>query len=122
MPRNLGSRPKGHFDNPNKFWRILNDSLLKRNKDNCHTTFDKGNGEFTGISYSCEYMNNHFANIGACLHNQCNTTVSLDVFDDMYDFQTAEDELEFTLEDILTVVKNINVYKGSGVKYVPPFI
>ena len=37
-------------------------------------------------------------------------------------FQQLKMNEKFTVDDILTVVKNINVHKGSGVEYVPTFI
>ena len=79
-------------DNPKKFWRILNDSLLKGNKENPHITFEKGDGEYTGIPDACNYINSHFANIGTCLHDKFKDTVSLDSFNELYNIPTAEDE------------------------------
>ena len=37
-------------------------------------------------------------------------------------FDTAEDEVDFTVEDILSIVKTINVHKSSGIDYVPTFL
>ena len=111
-----------HKDNPKTFWRILNDTLLKGHGDNSHITFDKGDGNYTSIDDACEYINTHFADIGERLHNQFKDTVLLDTFDDVYDIHTADDEGEFTVDDILSVVKNVNIYKSSGVEYIPTFV
>ena len=111
-----------HKNNPKKFWKILNGSLLKDSIDNSYTTFDKGDGNYTSTDDACEYINNHFASIGARLHNQFKDTVPMDLFNDVYNIQTVDDESDFTVEDILSVVNNINVYKSSGIDYIPTFV
>ena len=108
-------------NDPKFFLRILNNSQLKENRDSSHVTIDDGNGNYTGIDESCEFINDHFASVGARLHDQFKNNVNLDPFRDMYNINTSEDPDEFTLEEILSVVKNINVHKGSGIDYVPTF-
>ena len=111
-----------HKNDPKKFWQILNDSLLKDNKNSSHITFDKGDGQYTSIDDACEYINNHFTNIGARLHNQFKDTVVLNTFNTIYDVHTADDEVDFTVEDVIALLKHINVYKSSVIDYVPTFV
>ena len=94
-----------HKNDPKQFWQILNDTLLKDNRNSSHTTFDKGDGKYTGIDDACEFINDHFANIGDRLHNQFKDTVVLDSFNAMYDIQTAEYDIDLTFEDVFSLTK-----------------
>ena len=57
-------------DNPKKFWRILNENLLKGNKECSDIVFLQGDDTPTMIDMSCEYMNNHLADVGVKLYDQ----------------------------------------------------
>ena len=59
-------------DDPKKFWRVLNDNLLKGNEYSSDITFNKGNEEYTGITESCDFLNSFFADIGRRLYSQFN--------------------------------------------------
>ena len=39
-----------------------------------------------------------------------------------YNLNCSDEEIVFTRDDILNVVNNIDVYKGSGIDYLPSFI
>ena len=109
-------------DNPKKFWILLNNTLLKGHTDSSNITFDMGNGQYTSIDGACGYMNDHFANVGQHLHDQFKDTVTLDPFVDLYDFERVDDEVAIIEEDVISVIKCINVHKGSGIEYLPTFI
>ena len=58
-------------------------------------TFDTGNAVYTTFDESCEYMNNHFADVGKKLHSQfsnnvllneyaCNQSISTGIFPDSW--------------------------------------
>ena len=111
-----------HKNDPKKFWRTLNETLLKGKSDCSHITFDRGDGQYTGISEASEYINNHFANIGSRLYNQFKDSVSIDSFSELYNLPTADDETELTVENILSAVRSINIHKSSGIEFMPTFI
>ena len=69
-----------------KFWRVLNENLIKGERNSSDVTFSKGNDEYTNIDNSCEFMNDHFAGIGKKLYDQFNNDLLLDNYECMYDF------------------------------------
>ena len=64
-------------DNPKKFWRILNDTLLKGYNKPTNVTLSKGYEDYTNASDSCEYLNNYLADIGVNLGKSCYEPVHL---------------------------------------------
>ena len=111
-----------HKDDPKKFWRVLNENLLKGEMRSSDITFNKGNDEYTNIDDSCEFMNSHFAGIGKKLYEQFNTDLLLENYTCMYNLDNSDEEIVFTVEDIVKIVKDINVHKSSGIEYMPSFI
>ena len=109
-------------DNPKKFWRILNNSLLKGNHKSSDVTFDTGNENYTERVDSCEYMNNYIADIGVKLHEQFRNSSLGQEYPKIYNLECSDEEIVFTQDDILNAVNNIDVYKGSGIDYLPSFI
>ena len=109
-------------DDPKKFWRVLNSNLLKGKEISSDITFNKGNDVYTTISESCEYMNKHFAGIGKKLHSQFNNNLLSENYDCMYNLENSCDDIMFDVADIVKLVKDINIHKGSGIDYLPSFI
>ena len=109
-------------DDPKKFWQILNNSLLKGEMNTNDVTFNVGNDVYTTIEDSCEYMNNHFANVGKRLHSQFSNSLLQNNYVDEYNIECDNSEIMFNVDDIVKVVKDIDVHKGSGIDYMPSFI
>ena len=57
-------------DNPKNCWRILNQTLLKGNNENSDVVFDQGNGICTDTGTSCDFLNDHLADVGVQLNAQ----------------------------------------------------
>ena len=108
-------------NNPKKFWRILNDSLLKGNNMPTHVVFSKDDTEYTNIDESCDFMNDYFSNIGRRLHSQFQDKVA-NLYERVYNYSDCDNEIVFSCDDIMRVVHSIDVYKGSGIDYAPTFI
>ena len=109
-------------DDPKKFWRILNNTLLKGDHTASDTVFDMGNEHFTQITDSCEFMNDYIADIGVKLHDQFRNTSSGHVFQNMYNLEGSDEDIVFNRDDILHVVNSIDIHKSSGIDYIPSFI
>ena len=109
-------------DDPKKFWRVLNSTLLKSDIQASDVTLNTGNDMYTNIDESCEYMNNHFAGVGKKLFSQFNNDAQLNDYIYMYNIEGSEDEILFSIEDVQKVVKEIDIHKGSGIDYLPSFI
>ena len=109
-------------NDPKKFWRTLNDNLLKGEKSSSDTTFNKGDNVYTSISESCDYMNSYFADIGKKLHSQFNIDMLQNNYVPMYNIENSEEEIVFDVGNVAKLVKDIDVNKGSGIEYIPSFI
>ena len=111
-------------NDPKKFWRVLNSTLLKGDSISSDITFNLGNDSYTSISNSCYYINEYFANIGKNLHSQFQMTQmdNNNNYTNVYNLENSAEDIIFTVEDIIMVVKSIDVHKGSGIEYLPSFI
>ena len=109
-------------DNPKRFWRILNDSLLKGNNKPTHVVFSKENEMFTDTEESCDYMNSYLTDIVRKLHYQFQKDYDDYTYENIYNHASSDNEIVFTCDDITCIVNNINVYKGSGLDFLPAFV
>ena len=110
-------------DNQKKFWRILNETLLKGNNANPNVVFKQNDGTYTDEKASCEFMNTHLANVGVNLSSQFGTVMCNENYNTIYNHNhDDDDDVVFTNNDVLRVVKNIDVHKGSGIDFLPTFI
>ena len=109
-------------DDPKKFWRVLNNNLLKGEINTSDITFNTGNDVYTTIADSCEYMNEHFADVGRRLYSQFRNDMSLNNYVPVYNNNCSEDDIIFVVDDIVKIVHDIDVHKGSGIDYLPSFI
>ena len=108
---------------PKKFWRIINNTLLKKN-----TSYDKTNlittdGQRLSLDESCTYMNNYLAGFGETLNNQYNNEINSDepIFK-TYQRPLINMEYVITEEDVLRTINGIDSSKGSGIDFLPTFI
>ena len=111
-----------HKDDPKKFWRILNNTLLKSENESSNIVFDIGNNQYSTPENSCEIINTHFANVGRRLNAQFDTDNIEDLYETVYNIDTNDDDIVFCLNDIVKLVNNIDVHKGSGIDFLPTFI
>ena len=109
-------------DNPKKFWRILNNSLLKGDNKQTHVTFQKSDGSSTSIDESCNYLNDYLADIGVKLNDQFSGDVSNNRYINMYNYDENNEEITFTCDDVSQVVRCIDVHKSSGIDFLPTFV
>ena len=109
-------------NDPKKFWRVLNENLLKGKMQSSDITFNKGNEEYTNIPESCEYMNNYFAGIGKKLHEQFNNGPLFGNYTNKYNIESSNEEIVLEIDDIIKIVQDIDVHKSSGIEYLPSFI
>ena len=85
-------------------------------------TFKIGNDNYTNIDDSCEFINNHFANVGKKLYAHFHNDLLRNDYAKMYNLQSSDEDIFFEIEDIKKIVKCIDVHKGSGIDYLPSFI
>ena len=111
-----------HKDDPKKFWRVLNENLLKGSKCMSDIIFDKGDNECTNIPDACEYLNEFFAGIGKRLHSQFNTDLRNRNYNAVYNIDSSDDVIQFELGNIIKIVKDIDINKGSGIYFILTFI
>ena len=111
-----------HKDDPKKFWRVLNENLLKGSKCMSDIIFDKGDNECTNIPDACVYLNEFFAGIGKRLHSQFNTDLRNRNYNAVYNIDSSDDVIQFELCNIIKIVKDIDINKGSGIDFIPTFI
>ena len=111
-----------HKDDPKKFWRILNSTLLKGDKDMSNVVFDIGNNTYSSPDTTCEMMNSHFASVGRKLHAQFDTDNVDGRYESIYNVNVCDDDIVFYENDIVKIVKDIDVHKGSGIDFLPTFI
>ena len=109
-------------DNPKKFWRILNEHLLKGNNDPSEVMFNQGDNQYTTIKGSCEFFNKHLADVGMSLDRQFNDGLNENLYENIYNNDCSDMDIVFSHLDVLRVVKNIDVHKGSGIDFLPTFI
>ena len=109
-------------DNPKRFWRILNDSLLKGNNKPTHVVFNKDNEDFTNTEESCDYMNCYLTDIGRKLYTQFQNAPNDHVYENIYNYDSSDTQIVFTCDDIVCIVNNIDVHKGSGLDFLPSFV
>ena len=109
-------------DDPKKFWRILNNTLLKSEKDSANIVFDMGNNQYSSCSDSCEIINSHFANVGRNLYAQFDILTNNTIYQQIYGIDTCDDDIKFCVNDVVKIVKKIDVHKSSGIDYLPTFI
>ena len=109
-------------DDPKKFWRILNNTLLKGQGDTNNIVFDMGNTQYSSAKESCEIINSHFANIGQRLHEQFDVGGINRVYQNVFNIDIHDNFAEFVEDDIVKIVKDIDVHKSSGIDFFPTFI
>ena len=109
-------------DNPKKFWRILNDHLLKGSSESSQVLFNQGDNQYTTIDSSCEFLNNYLADVGVELNHQFNDGSNDNTYVHIYNNDLSDTDIVFSELDVLRVVKDINVHKGSGIEFLPTFI
>ena len=108
-------------DDPKKFWRILNENLLKGNKETMDVLFYCGSDRYTTMEGSCEYMNNYLGNVGVKLAAQFGVTAEDNVYNNVYNYEYTHDDTVFTPYDVTRVVKNIDIHKSSDIDFLPIF-
>ena len=113
---------RNNEDNPKKFWRTLNDYLLKGNNDSSEVIFNQGNGNYSSAEDSCEVLNSHLVNVGINLDKQFSESNVDRLYVNIYNLVPSDDDIIFSENDVLRVVKDIEVYKGSGIDFLPTFI
>ena len=111
-----------NVSNPKKFWRILNENLLKVHTRAAHAIFNKGNNEYTTTTDSSEFMNEYLANVGVDLYAQFENAYETNEYEHVYGHDGSDDAIVFNLEDVTRVVKNIDVHKSSGIDFLPTFV
>ena len=109
-------------DNPKKFWRILNETLLKGDNKSTNITLSTGNDGFTKTSGSCEYLNNYLVDIGVKLHDQFDHDTVDNAYQNIYNLESDNDDIVFTRDDLICSVHNIDVNKSSGIEFLPTFV
>ena len=80
-------------DNPKKFWRILNSTLLKGDKNQTYVSLSKGNDTYTDIEESCECMNDYLADIVLNLCNEFNRNTNDVPYENMYNLICSNEEI-----------------------------
>ena len=81
-----------------------------------------GNEDYTAVDDSCEYMNNHIADIGVNLHDQFADNFSRQEYEKVYERDGSDEDIIFDRNDIFYVVNSSDVNKSSGIDYLPTFV
>ena len=70
---------------------------------------------------SCEIINSHFANVGQRLHERFVGDIN-GVYQNVYNIDMCDNFAEFVEEDVVKIVKDIDVHKSLGIDFFPTFI
>ena len=101
-------------ENPKKFWNLINKEILPGEKENIFN-FKKGeNGKLYEQDELPDLINNYFADIGPTLAQKIPNTA-----DGINIKGAANQEVlelrDFTLDELLKLIKKISIYKSSGI-------
>ena len=111
-----------HKDDPKKIWRILNNTLLKGEGDTSNVVFDIGNNQYSAPNDSCEIINSHFASVGRNLNAQFDTDNVHNTYQNVYNIDTCDNNIVFCVDEVVKLVKDIDVHKSSGIDFLPTFV
>ena len=108
---------------PKKFWRIINNNLIKTSNNTDPISLYDGLGNQLSHVDSCTYMNEFLTNFSKTLHEQFDADpVPGNVANNYYNKPTLLNEYEITNIDIINIIKDIDQHKGSGIDFLPTFI
>ena len=112
-----------NLNDPKKFWRIINNSFLKGTKANEPINLLDDEGLSLTLEESCTYMNDYLTSFGVDLKRQFGNVHDTGPHSfSSYDQGTLAYEYEIKTEDIISVLKDIDINKGSGLDYLPSFV
>ena len=108
---------------PKKFWRIINNSILKKSPSQEFTNLVTEDGVRLSHEDSCTYMNNYLSGYGEKLGSQYTGVIDPNnpVYNTYSRIQTFH-EYTITNADVLKVINDIESCKGSGIDFLPTFI
>ena len=107
-------------NDPKKFWRIINNSLLKNTNSNELINLTTKEGDFLSGEDSCAYMNEYLTSFGVKLKQQfSDDPTHLYTY---YERATLDKNYEMRACDLLTILKDIDCSKGSGLDHIPSFV
>ena len=108
---------------PKKFWRIINNSILKKNPTQELTNLITDDGLNLSYKDSCSYMNNYLSSVGETLNNQFDDDIDpTNIFFNTYSRIPNDHKYIITDADVLKVIGDIESCKGSGIEFLPTFI
>ena len=108
---------------PKKFWRIINNSLIKKQSNNDLVNLNGPDGQRLSFPDSCTYMNDYLVSIGKDLTDQFRNSPAELYCNDYYDGrEPMSNDYHITIQDIKLALKEIDTAKGSGIDYLPTFI
>ena len=109
---------------PKKFWRIINNTLLKGGSSRAQTNLMSNEGITLSYKDSCTYMNDYLTDFGKTLTEQFlgnPINPSCDYFK-IYNKQPLDSTYTITEDDVLRAISDIETTKGSGIDFLPTFI
>ena len=111
---------ENNASDPKKFWRIINNSLLKNGNSSESVSLTDEEGVSLSDKASCTYMNDYLTNFGVNLKQQF--TGNLPTPTGHYERAILDWNYEILACDLISILKEIDCSKGSGLDFVPSFI
>ena len=105
---------------PKKFWRIINNTIIKKGSNSDHTNLTHADGHILSLEDSCEYMNDYLVSIGDNLEREFSGVNSGP--SRYYLKDSIISNYVITKEDVVCCLKEIDNSKGSGIDFIPTFV
>ena len=109
---------------PKKFWRIINDSLIKNQTSHDQVNLITEDNRILSSSDSCTYMNDYLTGFGKTLSDQFKHDPIKPNCPSYNTYAKAPLNYEYNIskEDITRAINDIVSSKGSGMDFLPTFI
>ena len=108
---------------PKKFWRVINNFLIKKQTDNLNISLKSSDGVQLSDDESCEFMNNFLSGFGHKLQDEFDKRSGPQVTNyTSYNIMPNNREYNVTPRDVRQALGEIITSKGSGLDALPTFI
>ena len=107
-------------NDPKRFWRIKNNSLLKKSNGSEEINLTNSDGVCLTAKDSCAFMNEYLTSFGVNLKQQFAGDPTY--LYTHYERAPLDRHYEIMAGDLISILKDIDCAKGSGLDYVPSFV
>ena len=110
-------------NDPKKFWRIINNTIIKKPKSSDQTNILDSHGHSLSYEDSCYYMNEYLTSVGDDLRKQfANCPPPNQSSFEYYNRVKLDHTYIIQSADVIKILKDIDNSKGSGIEFIPTFI